>query len=396
MPLVAVAVLAACGVVATAAPPDIRVNLTPQPVKELAVSVDGRFRVRPVGSSRVLATSARLPANRVVARPGGFSIGPLTVSATRVEIIPDRSPAIRVAGNLYRGRLRLFRRPGGRLVAVNVLPLPRYLAAVVDAEMPATFPAAARRAQAVAARTYALSRIETGRDNPLFDLYGSTRSQRYLGVEYRDSRGRRLAGETAAGRRAVAETRGMVCLSAGRVFSTYYTAVCGGRTARGRSLFPDAAPPLASVTCTGCGDAPRFRWTVRIDVDTASTLLADSMKLRSGSFGRPDSIRTLSKGDGGRLPRFEFVRGNRRTTFSGLDLRRTFSPKLPSPFFKLELDGDELVFTGRGHGHGTGMCQWGAAGMARRGASFREILLHYYPGARLARLDALVDAPAVP
>src|SRR5690606_37508645 len=110
----------------------------------------------------------------------------------------------------YRGTVRLHRVGRAKLLAVNVLPLEDYVAAVVDAEMPAAFPIAARQAQAIVARTYAIScrREATHR---LFDVYASPRSQNYLGVVYRGTGGRLLAGETPAGRAAAEATAGIVC-----------------------------------------------------------------------------------------------------------------------------------------------------------------------------------------
>jgi len=81
--------------------------------------------------------------------------------------------------------MRLFRRTDGKVSAVNVLPIEEYLASVVDSEMPSKFPEAARQAQAIVARTYALYQIEHADPKAVFDLMSSQRSQKYLGVEYR-------------------------------------------------------------------------------------------------------------------------------------------------------------------------------------------------------------------
>ena len=80
------------------------------------------------------------------------------------------------------------------MVVVNVVPLEDYVASVVDGEMPATFPEAARQAQAIVARTYVLYQIQTARVSPLFDVYATTRSQNYLGYQYRGRDGKRLCG----------------------------------------------------------------------------------------------------------------------------------------------------------------------------------------------------------
>ena len=206
-----------------AAPPDtwnpfVRVNLTPSPLTDLTVSIDGPFRILAPGSARILAQSDSVKDRLVSVEGNGIRVGDEVFPISQIEIVTARSPSIWVGRNQYRGSVRIFRRPGNRLIAVNLLPMEEYLASVVNSEMPATFPNEAREAQAIAARTYVLSQMK---GHPQFDVFATSRSQKYLGYQYLDDGGRRLAGETQGSREIAARTAGIVCTWEGKVFTTY-------------------------------------------------------------------------------------------------------------------------------------------------------------------------------
>lgn len=362
----------------------IRVNLTPHPQREMILAVDGPFRLRTSGASEVVYSAGRLRPTRVRWDDDGLWFDGMTLPVDRVEIVPDCSAGIWIHQHLYRGRVELIRRSGHRLIAVNVLPLEAYLVSVLDGEMPASFPPAARQAQAIAARTYALWQM---RGHPDFDVYATERSQRYLGAKYVGADGRLLAGETAAAREIVSQTRGLVCVHDGRLFCTYYTAVCGGRTTPGRHVFPDAAPPLAAVRCTWCRDAPLFRWTRTVARSELEQRLSRFLARRKTAFATLSAIGRDPTAAGVEAAIFRIEDGERRHSVSAVEFRRHVLPQvLPSPRFDVEFDGEECRFHGCGSGHGVGLCQWGARGMARAGHDCAEILAHYYPGARLCRI----------
>lgn len=369
--------------VPTQSPRLIRVRLTVDAVREARIDVTGPYAIRPVGSERVLARGARLTSVTVRPVTGGFRIGDREYKVSQFEIVPDNSPGVRYDGHLYRGSLRIHRFPNERLVLVNVLPLEEYLASVVDSEMPARFPDAARAAQAIIARTYALQQIRDAVPAAVYDVFATQRSQKYLGFEY-ESGGRRLAGESAASRKIVESTSSLVCTSRGKLFTAYYAACCGGQTTTGTEIFDDACEALNSVSCDGCRDAERYRWTVRITVEDLASAIAKSVP----SQPRLRTVRTARQSTGlgdGKISRFAISDGSRSVEVTGVQLR-TQIPRLLSPHFSLKIQGAEVVAEGRGHGHGVGLCQWGARGMALQGKSALEILRHYYPGCRVAPL----------
>ena len=368
--------------------PHVRVNLTNAPVAKVQITVDGPFVVTPIGSSRVLFQAKRFSAATVSLTAIGFRFGSVNLPTSRIEIVPEQSPSVWVGEHQYRGRIRLHRRQGGRFTVVNVLPLEEYIASVVDSEMPAAFPNAARRAQAIVARTYALYQMTSGARHPLFDLFDGTRSQKYLGYKYRNSKGRLLAGETKAGRRIARETAGVVCTHAGRVFCTYYSAVCGGSTTEGKQVFTDAAPPLRSVTCNWCREAKRYRWSARLSKKQVLESLRPLFSNRE-SFGPIRSVTQLASTKNSGQAVYLVDDGRSQHRVSAIEFRRRLpSGTLNSPHFNIRDDGADLVFDGRGHGHGVGLCQWGARGQGLANRTCVEILAHYYPGSTVVVLES--------
>ncbi|MBA2460643.1 MAG: SpoIID/LytB domain-containing protein [Actinobacteria bacterium] len=160
---------------------------------------------------------------------------------------PGASP-LRLDGSPYRGVLTVHR-VGGRLTAVNRLPLDRYLRGVVPWEMPYYWHPEALKAQAVVARSYALATLKPG---TLFDLYADTRSQLYGGI----------GAEKISTNRAIAASAGRVLLWQGRVATTFYHSTSGGRTAPITDVWPNAAPLpyLVSVSDPYDGISKHHRW----------------------------------------------------------------------------------------------------------------------------------------
>lgn len=367
----------------------VRVAVTATSQKSLQLSLESPYQIRAVGNSKVLARGDKLAATTVTATSAGLRIGKSEYAVTRLEIVPSQSPSLWLNDHEYRGSLRLFRRPGGTVLAVNVLPLADYLASVVDSEMPTSFGTEARKAQAIAARTYALDVIRSDEGNPEFDLFASTSSQKYLGFQYR-SGSRRLAGESESSRQIVRSTTGEVCTFQGRLFRTYYSAVCGGHTTQGTAVFTDAVAALKSIPCDYCREANLYRWEVEVSKTTVQEKLQQHFRSEGKVFDRLQSI-SLASGDSRRgdvIPELEVRDSSKRAhRISAATMRRLLPPgTLNSPFFSVTSKSDKLVFSGRGHGHAVGLCQWGARGQALAGKSAYDILRHYYSGAKIVQL----------
>ncbi len=150
----------------------------------------------------------------------------------------DRAVPVRLNGKAYRGKLEVFVNARGSLTVVNVVPMEDYLLGVVPAEL--SLPQLeAQKAQAVAARTYAVANADTY-GNKGFDMVPTVYSQVYKGVSI----------ETAMGTRAVRETRGVVATYQGKPIMAYFTSTCGGRTENSENIFDHAEPYLRGVECS--------------------------------------------------------------------------------------------------------------------------------------------------
>lgn len=365
--------------------PLIRVGLSGEPVRTLSIEVSEPFVVRAVGSQKAIYKSGRVGATLVSSGSAGIKIGKRELAAPAVEIVPDKSPAVWVEGHQYRGTVRLYREGRNLVSAVNVVPLENYLASVIDSEMPAAFPVEARKAQAVVARTYALYQRQVADPAAKADLFASTKSQKYLGYQYRDG-GKLLAGESEAGRTIAQATRGQVAHYRGKLFCTYYCAVCGGSTVRGTEVFSDAAPPLVSVKCDFCREARLYRWTAEISKADMQKEL-DPWLRQKGE--KPGTLKTVSQTKpgvpGAALPEFDLRTDKQSVHITASELRELCSGRgLYSPRFSIEDKGRVFEIKGRGHGHGVGLCQWGAHGQALEGRTCEQILNYYYPGMSLA------------
>ena len=366
--------------------PMIRVNVTPGGSDAIQLQLQGRCDFVSLDTQKELSVKLDAKPIRITSTKAGLLLGSQRIDARQIEVRPEKSPGIRVNGHLYRGVIRLYRRTDGQVSAVNVLPIEEYLASVVDSEMPAKFPDAARQAQAIVARTYALYQKEQADPKSVFDLLSSQRSQKYLGVEYLDKSGKRLAGESESSRRAVKATHGVVCQHDGQLFCTYYSAVCGGQTTNGHLFFKDAVNIVRSVPCEWCQASPHYRWKTEI----SQTEFRRKILQKNGSTSNRqiDDIRQVSGSNDKSICRFEIDDNGKKIAVSGVDLReRLPSGLLSSPHFQVRLEQDRVVFEGRGHGHGVGFCQWGAKGQAEAGRSSLEIIRHYYPGTEIKMLD---------
>jgi stage II sporulation protein D len=293
----------------------------------------------------------------------------------------DPEALLAIDGSPYRGVAELLPAPLG-LTVVNIVPLEEYLRGVVPNELaPAAFPQLeALMAQAVAARSYALAHLGDYASRG-FDVCATPACQAYRGTE----------SEHWLTDRAVAETRGVVATWRGRPIHAFYTSTCGGHTEDGSAVLEENAPYLRGVACPAERDlAPGVQaigeWRVRLRRDAITRSLArygevggvlDLVPTRTGVSGRVVELRV--EGTQGSFD----LRGQRIQL--GLGLRESFT----SLEREKGRDGAVVSFvvTGRGWGHGVGLCQVGASGMARGGASFEAILKHYYTGVSVASLE---------
>jgi stage II sporulation protein D len=248
------------------------------------------------------------------------------------------------------------------------LRLEEYVAGVVSGEMPASFPPEALKAQAVAARSYALTRkIDAQIAGRGHDIASGVVAQVWA----------ERASEAA--RAAAAATAGEVLVAGRDPVEAYFHASCGGRTEAGLPALGRDLPYLLAVECGRCDRSPAVRWRIAVG--------ARELAAAAGLRGKASAARVVARSPSGRAERLEIEAGRRGASISAVDLRRKIGwSRLPSLAFEVRRAGAAFAFEGRGRGHGAGLCQWGAAGLAREGKGYREILAHYYPGAAVVRM----------
>ena len=288
----------------------------------------------------------------------------------------------------YPGVIRLSVTGRGHLRVVNEVDLDTYVACVLVGELFPHFEREAFRAQAVAVRTYALYHMAE-RGDQAYDVNATQQSQVYQGLPSG------AAAERA--REAANYTRGIVVTwrspAGERIFCTYYSSCCGGRTQSVADCRPrmPAVPPLSGgvrCDCLSVAKGPKYRWPpVRLSkAEVTNKLVARYPELNR--LGRIERIRVVKRTKWGRPTMYRLIGdGGLHRDLPAEDFRLAVgSGTLRSTDCRVTGDGEHFVFTnGKGFGHGMGMCQWGMQAMALRGHRADEILKHYYPGAHLTR-----------
>ncbi|NNF59199.1 MAG: SpoIID/LytB domain-containing protein [Rhodothermaceae bacterium] len=307
----------------------------------------------------------------------------LTIQAGVVELIPNPDAHLTVRTRsqrrAYPGRL-VVEGAGDALRLVNHAPLPRYVASVVASEYPFPEPEGVK-AQAVLARTYALRHLDP--EAP-FDLVDDTRAQVYRGLD----------ATTPVSRAATQDTRGEVLTYRDELADATYYSSSGGHTAGNEEVWNGRPVPyLRPRPDPYDADAPDHRWTTT--AASAEVLRALSRRFGGSVTGIDITRRTAS----GRVARVR-LHGGRTPTISGAQFRSTINAALGirtirSTHFTVERDGSRYLFHGRGFGHGVGMSQYGARGLARSGRSYRDILAYYFEGTTLDVHDFVGVEPAL-
>ncbi len=270
--------------------------------------------------------------------------------------------SLRAGGFEVRGDV-VVRVQGNGLQLINVLPLEEYLAAVLGSEMPRTFPMEALKAQAVAARTYALAKKVESYGLP-FHLGSSVLHQVYRGVAQEDERTRA----------AVEATRGEVLTFELAPIEAYFHASCGGRTESGADALSRDLPYLQPVDCP-CGTLPASSWSLTLAPGELRSVVGPS---------EAEALSVLGRSPTGRARRVRLTAS--RTLDAAAFRARLGYSRVKSLAFEVDHARGGVRLVGRGFGHGAGLCQWGAKALADQGWDYRRILLHYYPGVELQPL----------
>jgi len=279
---------------------------------------------------------------------------------------------IRVNNKSYRGCVELRRKKNGLILVINDLDIEEYLKGVIASEIPHDWEFEALKAQAVASRTYALYQKRSAGHRP-YHILATVNSQVYNGGD----------GERRNAVRAVKDTKGLVIVYHGEVIPAFYHSSCGGHTENAEEFWGIDEPYLKGVDCE-CQEISKYGlWEKRVSIAKVATALR-RIGYRLNTF---EDLTIASLTPAGRVKSVAIRSAGKMKQIPGETLRTALgNTVILSSFFELELIDGEAVFSGRGSGHGVGLCQWGAQEMAQRGSDFRSILSHYYPGTSLARM----------
>lgn len=310
-----------------------------------------------------------------------------------------------IDGRRYTDTL-LIASDGQHLYVINILPLEEYLKSVVPHEIGRNRKpdeTAAVRAQAIIARTYAIAKMKLPLMR-LFDVYDDTRDQVFGGIGERD--------ELASA--AVEQTAGKVLMFGDRLAECYYHSTCGGFTEASSLVWqrPQSKPYLTGGSDRGdvsdyCRISPSYRWTEEYSRSGLEAVLRTFLPSANEAVLASDipvknwhllDVNILKRGRSGRVTLLQIVMGNRmqqRSYYVHGDkvryaLRRPGTEQpMRSALFDISIHRDEkrwierVRIDGGGNGHGVGLCQWGAIGMARAGRDESEILARYFPGTHI-------------
>lgn len=386
--------------------PIVRIGITPE-VARVVISCDGAWRIGVTGGRGAIedipagaawtftAAGDFLEArdHRGIARGGAGDT--LYLFTSREEA----SPPMRVDGKGYRGELLVFASGGDRVTVVDVLDIESYLRGVLPEEIGrgGANGLEAVKAQAVAARSYTLAYLNRWRARG-FDLLDTVDDQVYGGI----------ASERPETDRALRETCGVVALSSGAPIEAYYSSTCGGMTAAPEEVWGRPARSYLTVHRDSAGEgkdpfclaSPLVRWHETWTGEELERILKKSlgsvMDVRDASrWGRLRDLRINRRSASDRVQELEIAFDRKSVTIGGdrirWVLRRSNGAPLRSALLrKIEIARSKkgirrISIDGAGYGHGIGLCQMGALGMANAGYDYMAILHFYYRGAQIVR-----------
>jgi len=301
---------------------------------------------------------------------GALTVNGSKITGSRIAFFSDNG-VLSVNSRTYRGKIEVIREQKGLLV-VNELPLEFYVAGLINQEISSKWPIEVVKAQAVIARTYAMYRKQK-RVTGDYHVEATVADQVYAGSMTEDERSLY----------AVKETIGEVLTYNGELALTVYHSNSGGMTEDAKNIWGKDYPYLRQVKSLFDKDSSHFSWILNMSPQSVEAALKDA----GYSISDIQNIIPVYTTNSGRVIKVMMHYAGGKLEMSGEDLRKAVGyDKLKSTMFTVEIVNSSFVFNGKGYGHGVGLSQWGAKGMAEKGYTYTEILEHFYPGTRIERI----------
>lgn len=318
--------------------------------KKYKISAEGTLAVRALSGGKVQAGSLQ--------------------STQPIIIEPAKDTLLTWNNNSYAGKIFIVPAQYTFLL-VEHADLETYLYGVLPYEMSYSWPLEALKAQAVAARTYTLKTIESVK-NKYFDLYSDVRSQMYKGG----------GKQYPSVKEAVDSTQSRILTYNDKLFYTYYHGNCGGATDNVTTWDTAAKSikPLSGAACSYGAHSKNYTWKKDLPLSTVLNYVKNA-----GLGGKLKNVKVSGRTATGRATHVTFYtsKGEKRV---GCNKFRLAVGLKSCRITRINVTKNAVHFEGRGYGHGIGMCQDGAYGMAKAGKNYEQILKHYYPGSKLTTL----------
>ena len=302
-----------------------------------------------------------------------ISVGALTHTGP-VVMEPADKTQLTFQKNNYTGKLYIL--PSGNTFSVvEHTDLENYLLGVLPYEMSHSWPLEALKAQAVAARTFTLMQIKSNKKTD-FDLYNDVRSQMYKGS----------AKVYDSVRQAVEDTQGQVLTYKGELFNTYYHANCGGGTDDAKIWTGSSAAtvkPLQGASCSTDTHSKSYSWKATVPAKSINAFVN-----KKGLSGSVSKIKVAQRTGTKRAVTLQFTtsKGSKNLSCGQFRLAVGSSLLKSCKITSISKSASGFTFEGHGYGHGIGMCQDGAKGMAENGKNYKKILANYFPSSDLTTL----------
>ena len=349
-------------------PPVLRVAVI-KDADIVTLTIKDKYEIRSLYTRELLHEGRNLKNAKIAPTISGLLVAetPFKIFAIRIETKRDGS--IFLNGRRFRGSVDIIRTEDLKLLAVNHVDVESYLYGVLYHEISPLWTMDAIKAQAIAARTFALYQ-KRERKKQDYDLTSDVYSQMYGG----------RTSEKWRTTRAVDLTRGEVLTHKGDIFPSYYHATCAGHTEDASRLWNMNIEPLRGVKCDYCKESPHYRWRRRLSLGQIEEKLDQNGYDIKGVCG----IGIEGRDESGRATNVIVEGKNKRLKIHSNKFRLAVGPNiLRSAKFDLTIAGDIVLFEGVGWGHGVGLCQWGSYLMSKKGRNVNEILKFYYPGAKI-------------
>ncbi|HIO70243.1 MAG TPA: SpoIID/LytB domain-containing protein [Nitrospirales bacterium] len=316
---------------------------------------------------------------KVLSVPGGIQVNTQRYSVQALTI-RGKAETLKVNDLWVQGSVKLIKKRG-RLLVVNSVDIEEYLVGVLLGEVPSAWPLEVLKVQAIASRTYAL--YQKAKERYLhYDLVATTMDQVFTGAAPPNPTAfeRRSRAKVV---KAVNATRGQFVAFNGQPILAAFHSTAAGQTEDALQVWSEDIPYLKGVACPWDHESKFYDWTREIPVTT----LEQRLRNNGHAVGIVASITPMVMTRSERVGSLRVLHSKGELVIRGEDFRKALGyTALLSTKFEIEHFGKNIVFHGKGAGHGVGLCQWGAKELAESGLNEHAILQYYYPGTVIQRL----------